>query len=104
MRVDVVLGMQGEPGRHYAVVDDFYDGHSYVLTKLAYGGEPRLQPRVLDAALDLPRNPLPEPDLAAAARHELLLEGGVRGGMKGATGEAPPWDLNGMLTERRGRA
>ena len=28
----------------------------------------------------LPRNPLPEPDLAAAERHELVLQGGMMGG------------------------
>src|SRR6266849_5197338 len=29
MRVDVVLDMQGDPGRSYRVIDDFYDGLSY---------------------------------------------------------------------------
>src|SRR6266568_2274100 len=36
MRVDVVLDMLGEPGGRYRVVDDFYDGLAYWLTKLAY--------------------------------------------------------------------
>src|SRR5207237_1530357 len=36
MRVDVILDMQGEPGRRYRVVDDFYDNLSYWLTQLEY--------------------------------------------------------------------
>src|SRR5712691_1902399 len=40
MRIDVVLDMQGEPGRRYRVVDDFYDGLSYWLTQLAYKDKP----------------------------------------------------------------
>lgn len=33
MRVDLILDMQGEPGRRYRVVDDFYDDLSYWLTQ-----------------------------------------------------------------------
>src|SRR5262249_51253125 len=40
MRIDVVLDMQGDPGRRYRVIDDFYDGLSYWLTQLAYEDEP----------------------------------------------------------------
>ena len=34
-----------------------------------------------DAPPKLPANPLPEPDLAAAERHEIALQGGMMGGM-----------------------
>ncbi len=40
MRVDVVLDMLGEPGRRYRVVDDFYEGLAYWLTKLSYDDKP----------------------------------------------------------------
>jgi FtsP/CotA-like multicopper oxidase with cupredoxin domain len=108
MRMDVVLDMQGEPGRGYPVTDDFYDGLSYQLTQLAYSAEPPLRSHPADGPLVLPLNPLPEPDLASAERHELTLQGGMMGGgmmsgMGGMGGMAMPgmnggavWAINGM--------
>jgi FtsP/CotA-like multicopper oxidase with cupredoxin domain len=80
MRIDVILDMQGEPGRRYQVVDDFYDGLAYWLVHLAYDTSPPVRAHPMDAAFRLPRNPLPEPDLATAERHELTLQGGMMGG------------------------
>jgi FtsP/CotA-like multicopper oxidase with cupredoxin domain len=80
MRVDVVIDMQGEPGRRCRVVDDFYDELTYALTELAYDAEPPFRAQPLDAPHALPPNPLPEPDLTAAERHELVLQGGMMGG------------------------
>jgi FtsP/CotA-like multicopper oxidase with cupredoxin domain len=102
MRVDIVLDMQGEPGHRYRVVDDFYDGLSYWLTQLACNEAPPLRAHPLDAPLALPRNPLPEPDLTAAERHELRLQGGMMGGgaMMGmggmmGMGHGASWAING---------
>jgi FtsP/CotA-like multicopper oxidase with cupredoxin domain len=118
MRVDVVLDMQGDPGRRYRVIDDFYDGLSYWLTQLAYDESPPVRPHPPDAALSLPRNPLPEPNLAGAERHELRLQGGMMGGgaMMGMD-RGTSWAINGhsmtgdgqagmppLLTLRRGRS
>jgi FtsP/CotA-like multicopper oxidase with cupredoxin domain len=80
MRIDVMLDMQGEPGQRYRVIDDFYDGLSYWVTQLAYDEGPSVRAHPLDAALVLPRNPVPEPDIATAERHELKLQGGMMGG------------------------
>jgi FtsP/CotA-like multicopper oxidase with cupredoxin domain len=80
MRADVVLDMGGEPRRRYAVIDDFYDKLSYRLTELAYDDKPPLRTDPLDAPLLLPRNPLPEPNIADAEHHELVLQGGMMGG------------------------
>ena len=82
MRTDLVLDMQGEPGRSYRVIDDFYEGLSYWLTKLAYEDGAPIRAHPLDAPLSLPRNPVPEPDLANAERHELRLQGGMMGGRR----------------------
>jgi FtsP/CotA-like multicopper oxidase with cupredoxin domain len=124
MRMDVILDMQGEPGRRYRVVDDYYDGLSYWLTELAYDKGPPVRAHPLDAPLTLPRNPLPEPDLATAERHELKLQGGMMGGgamagmggMQGMDHDAS-WAINGtsmtgdghagmppLLTLQRGRS
>jgi FtsP/CotA-like multicopper oxidase with cupredoxin domain len=129
MRVDIVLDMQGDPARRYSVVDEFYDDLAYTLTHLAYDeGEPvRAHPP--ETPLALPRNPLPEPDLASAERHDIVLQGGMMGGgmmmgMGGMNGMATPgmdggaaWAINGqsmtgdgqpnmprMLTFKRGRS
>lgn len=115
MRVDILLDMQGEPGRRYEVIDDFYGGLSYRLTRLAYDERPRLRAHPRDAPLDLPRNPLPEPDLATAERHDLTLQGGMMSGMGGmqgggmmhgmmGMGGGPTWAINGMSMMGDGHA
>lgn len=116
MRIDVGLDMQGKPGTRYAVVDDFYDGLSYTLTNLAYEEGPPVRTSPLDAPVELPSNPLPEPDIAAAELHEIVLEGGMMGGgallgvggMNGMTAPgmdgAPAWGINGMSMTGDGHA
>ncbi|MFH1553438.1 multicopper oxidase family protein [Xanthobacter autotrophicus] len=103
MRIDIAIDMQGQPGRRYRVIDDFYDGLSYGVTELAYSENPPIRAHPPDAPLSLPRNPLPEPDLADAERHELTLQGGMMGGggMAGmggmmGTGGGAAWAINGM--------
>jgi FtsP/CotA-like multicopper oxidase with cupredoxin domain len=97
MRADVMLDMTGEPGRTYAVTDDFYDGLSYTLTSLVYDKGPPLRDHILDAPLRLLPNPLPGPDLASTARHEIVLQGGMMGGgkLKGMGG-MPGMSMSGM--------
>jgi FtsP/CotA-like multicopper oxidase with cupredoxin domain len=102
MRIDLVLDMEGEPGSSYAVLDEFYDGLAYVLTQLAYDERPPVRFHPSDAAVRLPRNPLPEPDLIAADRHALILQGGMMGGgaMHGmggmmGMGHGASWAING---------
>jgi FtsP/CotA-like multicopper oxidase with cupredoxin domain len=113
MRIDVLLDMQGEPGRRYRVVDDFYDGLAYWLTELVYNKGPPVRAHPLDASLTLPRNPVPEPDLATAERHELKLQGGMMGGgaMAGMGGVGMPgmargagWAINGTSMTGEGHA
>jgi len=100
MRVDIVLDMQGEPGRRYRVTDDFYgDRLTYTLVEFAYSGAPLLRAHPLDASPRLPRNPLPEPDLAAAERHDMVLQGGGMSGMGmmggGMMRSGAIWAING---------
>lgn len=119
MRIDLMLDMQGETGRRYDVIDDFYDGLSYRLTQLVYGDGPPVREHSTDAALTLPRNPLPEPDLATAERHRLTLQGGMmsammgsgnmQGGMMGGggmmgMGDGAVWAINGQSMTGDGHA
>ncbi|XNO42099.1 multicopper oxidase family protein (plasmid) [Sinorhizobium meliloti] len=125
MRVDIVLDLEGEPGRRYDLVDDFYDGLSYRLTQLAYDERPPMREHASDAPRELPRNPLPKPDLASAERHTLTLQGGMMsmggmssmGGMMGGSGGmmggmhsmmgmggSPAWAINDMSMTGDGHA
>jgi len=105
MRVDLVLDMQGEPGRAYRVIDDFYESLSYWLTNLVYEDRPPVRTRPMDASISLARNPVADPDLATAERHELKLQGGMMGGgsMMGTGGmrgiaRGASWAINGVST------
>jgi FtsP/CotA-like multicopper oxidase with cupredoxin domain len=126
MRTDVLIDMEGKPGRRYQVMDTFYSGPGYVLTELAYDARPPLRAQPLDAPQPLPPNPLPEPDIAATDRHELVLQGGMMGGgmMAGLGGMmgggqigmmgnggmnmsgmgAPAWSINGSAMTGDGQA
>ncbi|RWA63415.1 multicopper oxidase family protein [Mesorhizobium sp.] len=96
MRVDIALDMQGKPGGRYQVIDDFYDGLAYTLATLAYDKAPPLRVHALDPPTALPRNPLPEPDLANAVRQEIVLQGGMMGGGKLA-GVGGMMGMSGMM-------
>ncbi|MBN8906069.1 MAG: multicopper oxidase family protein [Rhodospirillales bacterium] len=105
MRADVMLDMQGEPGRSYRVVDDFYGRLSYTLIRLAYDTAAPLRPHPLGAPLRLPTNPVPRPDLATAVIHEVRLQGGMMSGMGGGgmmgggmtgMGSGAAWAINGQ--------
>jgi FtsP/CotA-like multicopper oxidase with cupredoxin domain len=80
MRADLVLDMTGAAGQRVSVVDRFYRDLEYRLVDLAYAGEP-IRAHAPDWPVALPANPLPEPDLAGAERHEITFNGGMMGGM-----------------------
>jgi len=81
MRTDLILDIAGKPGRSAAVLDTFYKGLEYKLVEISYSGEQPLTTQPLAAPAKLPPNPVPEPDLANAQRHEVTLTGGMMGGM-----------------------
>jgi FtsP/CotA-like multicopper oxidase with cupredoxin domain len=108
MRADLILDMTGKPGQTFRVIDDFYQDLAYKLIDFAYDGKPARDARSAQPQ-QLPPNPLPEPDLAAAERHEIVLQGGMMGGMgmtggggmmgRGgmmAGGDGATWAMNGM--------
>ena len=110
MRADLIIDMEGTPGQTSRVIDDFYRDLSYELVDFVYGAAWLTRDHPLDAALSLPANPLPEPDLAAARRHEIALRGGMMSGtgmmgrdtMGGMGGAA--WTVNGASMTGDGRA
>jgi len=101
MRADLIIEMNGKSGQTYRVIDDYYKDLAYKFFDIAYDQQPlvREHPQQLPK---LPENPLPEPDLTAAERHEIALQGGMMGmstmgsgGMMGGMGGAT-WAMNGM--------
>jgi hypothetical protein len=88
-RADLVIDMTGAPGERFLVVDDFYWQNRYRLLHLAYGEEPPLRRQRPDTSIRLTPNPLPEPDLDRAERHEIVFGGGMGGMMRGGTDVAP---------------
>ncbi len=83
-RADLIIDMGGKPGERFQVRDEYYARQTYKLIEIAYADGQPLRESPLDAPVRLPANPIPEPDLSAAERHEVLLEGGAMGGMRGA--------------------
>jgi FtsP/CotA-like multicopper oxidase with cupredoxin domain len=102
MRIDVVLDLLGEPGRRYAVRDDFYEDLAYTVTHLNYSANAALRTARDHNYVPLPGNPLPEPDLTGVEPHRIVLQGGMMGGgmmhdMGGMSGMAhdASWSING---------
>jgi FtsP/CotA-like multicopper oxidase with cupredoxin domain len=80
MRTDVILDATGDPRSVHTVVDDFYAARAYRLIDLRYAaGRGRGRPRRAPARLEA--NPVSEPDLANAIRHEIRFEGGMGGAL-----------------------
>ncbi len=75
MRADLVMDMTGRAGERFAITDGFYPQFTYRLLEITYAEEP-LRDHAIEASIELPRNPLSEPDLPAAERHEIVLGGG----------------------------
>jgi FtsP/CotA-like multicopper oxidase with cupredoxin domain len=97
MRTDLILDMTGKPAQSAAVLDTFYKGLEYQLVEISYTGEQPLRAQPLAEPAKLPPNPLPEPDLAKAQRHDVTLTGGMMGGgmMGGGMMGGSMWAING---------
>ena len=115
MRIDLILDMTGDMGSRVAVVDRFYDGLDYRLVDLAYSGTP-LRDRAPGWPMELAANPLTEPNIDNAVRHEVMFNGGMMGamvmremggsmgrdgsgGMMGMMHSGKTWFINGVAAE-----
>jgi FtsP/CotA-like multicopper oxidase with cupredoxin domain len=95
-RVDLVLDLSGKPGMRYAVHDDFYPRSNYTFLELAYADR-ALRDNLMDGGVQLSRNPLSEPDLNAAMRHQVVLGGGMMGRMMSAVVDGQEMDVRSMF-------
>lgn len=80
MRADLMLDVTAAPGATLQVIDRFYAQDAYALVDLAVAETP-LRDAPPDWDMALAANPLPEPELARARRHEVTFTGGMMGGM-----------------------
>jgi FtsP/CotA-like multicopper oxidase with cupredoxin domain len=83
-RVDVILDLRGEPGGRYGVIDEFFPRQSYRYLELVYDPAAPIRAAPLAEVAALAPNPIPQPRLAEAERHEVVLAGGAMGGMRSA--------------------
>jgi len=93
MRADLLIDMMEPAGSRTRVIDRFYRGRDYRLIDFVYDEEP-LRDAPPEWPLALPGNPLAEPDIANAMRHEITFGGGMMSGMRGA-------EVNGKWTGMR---
>jgi FtsP/CotA-like multicopper oxidase with cupredoxin domain len=107
MRADLILDCTGRPGARLPVVDRAYEGNEFHLVDLVYGETP-LRGAPPDWPVTLTANPLPEPDLTKARRHDVLFTGGMMGPMVerqmglGGTGAMMGGGMMGMMHDRTG--
>lgn len=94
MRADLVIDMGADPGSIHEVRDSFYRQRAYRLVELAYTPEERLASPRADAPPVIAANPLSEPDLKRAQRHEIMFTGGMMGNMRGVP-RGSLWAVNG---------
>ena len=93
MRADLILDMTAAPGTRHAVHDRFYRQLEYKLIDVGYSAEQPLRAGAEEPPR-LPANPLAEPDVAKAERHQLVFTGGMMGNMRGMQ-RGMAWALNG---------
>jgi FtsP/CotA-like multicopper oxidase with cupredoxin domain len=98
-RADVILDMAGEPGGRYAVMDEFYPRQSYQYLELVYDPAAPIRESPLDAPAALAPNPIPEPILGEAQRHDVVLAGGAMGGMRSAILDGRAMDIRDLAQQ-----
>jgi FtsP/CotA-like multicopper oxidase with cupredoxin domain len=97
MRIDLLLDMTAQRGQRFRVIDKFYRGLEYRLLDLVYSDEAPLRDLAGAAPVRLPDNPLPEPNLKDAQRHQVTLGGGMMGSMRMAMMDGKQADIRTLM-------
>lgn len=90
MRADLVIDCMQRPGQRFVVSDVFYPRELRVM-EFVYRDEAPLRVQPMDTPIALSPNPLADPDVARAQRHEIVFQGGAMGNLREA-------DFNGERT------
>ena len=83
-RIDLILDMNGQPGKRYPVIDSYYPQSPAQLSSLLYSTQPGPQQPRGDDYPGLPSNNLPGPDLADPLLYPIVLAGGDLGQLEQA--------------------
>jgi FtsP/CotA-like multicopper oxidase with cupredoxin domain len=97
MRIDLLLHMTAQPKQRFRVVDMFYRGLEYRLIDLAYSDAAPLRDLAGAVPVVLPANPLLEPDVKKAQRHQVTLGGGMMGSMRMAMMDGKQVDIRTLM-------
>jgi FtsP/CotA-like multicopper oxidase with cupredoxin domain len=100
MRADVVIDMEGEPGASHGVVDRFYRGRDYELLTFKYTQQKLASGRFVNSPKIVPATSLPQPDVVNAVRHDILMAGGMMGGLRSAVVDGKETDIRSMIEQR----
>jgi FtsP/CotA-like multicopper oxidase with cupredoxin domain len=105
MRIDLIIDLKQGQGQRFRVIDGFYRGREYRLIDLAYSDEPPIRDFNGVPVRSPASNPVPEPAMSAAERHDIILEGGMMGTMRGGMAEMRrmmqrrmAWAMNGTAS------
>lgn len=98
MRTDLILDCGGRPGQRHAVEDAYYPGERTDVTEIVYRDEAPLR-SAFGPTPRLPPNPVPEPDVARAERHELVIQGGAMGSLREARVQGKLLTIGQLLRE-----
>jgi FtsP/CotA-like multicopper oxidase with cupredoxin domain len=98
-RADLVLDCIHEPGAAFAVADDYYPRRPFDLVRIVYADETPLRETISRAPVALAPNPVAEPDLARATRHDVVFAGGAMGGLSSAQLDGVDTDLRTLVRE-----
>ena len=82
-RIDVIIDMMSAPGTTVVISDNNYRQHHDVMT-FEYSSDSPIRSAALESPIELESNSMPEPELERAIKHEVVLEGGAMGTMRGA--------------------
>lgn len=99
MRADIVLDCQQAPGSRHVVGDEFNPRIESRLMAISYGDAPPLRKQAPATPINLPSNPLPEPDVARARRHSIVFEGGAMGALREAQYEGEQLPLTTLVRQ-----
>lgn len=96
-RADVILDCEAKPGAVFTISDTYFPRFAYEFAKIVYLDAPPLRAQPLDAPVRLAPNPLAEPDIRAAHRHKVVIEGGAMGRMDGAVYKGQRLDIRALV-------
>lgn len=97
MRVDLLLDLAATPGTQHPAVDTYYRNNEYRLLDLVYSDQPPLGVVRRGPSGKLAANPLPEPDLQQAERHDITLGGGAMSRMTHAIMDGQKVDVTTLI-------